>query len=407
MSRVAWMCLFFNLFITVVGAQDKDSCEPESVCQKILAEIETGRSELASLSLSKSSGDVRYTEIIRRTDGAERRRTVIDFEWKEIGLKIMNLDRCETRVIKIIKRGPQLVNENNDFVIEIEMRPSGLVWNDWNTAFKVVNPREGGRWAVILNKYPRRLNDGSRQDAIYSPYSSVLHRQDLIAEGQRYLNRSSSSAGMITYSRYNLVRDSIKPESIIEDEFLFLHRLELPEFISRLALIEQADPFEFYEFEKGNWRYNPFERVLILLALNGESAYGLTVSTASASGLMQFTKPTWNTMMKLFPWRNLVGFEYGPRIHREAMSAAILLENYNFRVLKNVFGQSISKDKNLEFYLAAAYNGGIGDVVRAVRNSKNKKTNWRVELRKIKSKTETLDYLDKLDYLVGLGSQKE
>ena len=112
-------------------------------------------------------------------------------------------------------------------------------------------------------------------------------------------------------------------------------------------------------------------------------------------------------MMKLFPWRNLVGFEYGPRIHREAMSAAILLENYNFRVLKNVFGQSISKDKNLEFYLAAAYNGGIGDVVRAVRNSKNKKTNWRVELRKIKSKTETLDYLDKLDYLVGLGSQKE
>src|SRR3989344_4316370 len=210
MSRAAWMCLFFNLFITVVGAQDKDSCEPESVCQKILAEIETGRSELASLSLSKSSGDVRYTEIIRRTDGAERRRTVIDFEWKEIGLKIMNLDSGETRVIKIIKRGPQLVNENNDFVIEIEMRPSGLVWNDWNTAFKVGNPREGGRWAVILNKYPRRLNDGSRQDAIYSPYSSVLHRQDLIAEGQRYLNRSSSSAGMITYSRYNLVRDSIK-----------------------------------------------------------------------------------------------------------------------------------------------------------------------------------------------------
>ncbi|OGN05380.1 MAG: hypothetical protein A2831_01420 [Candidatus Yanofskybacteria bacterium RIFCSPHIGHO2_01_FULL_44_17] len=398
-----WATLSAALAGTAYGQEPdyskKETCQYEPACNSLLVEIENGKKELGSLTLAHQPKALKYANVIKRSDGIEIRRTITDFSWKEVGLKLLNLDTGSTRIVKILKQGARLINTDPDFTIGFENRPAGLMWNDWNTAFTVKDVKDGGKWVVILNKFPRRLKSGKREDVIYSPYSTDLHTSELVNSGLAYLRSKTSDSIIELWLTKKIWPDSVAMNPL-ESELDLGGNLDLKGFIERLALIEQVDPFEFYEFRRGAWPYNPNERMLVILAINKESAYSITSSPASASGIMQFTLGTWNLMRQAYPWARLPAFEAGTRNHEESIKAAALLQNYNLKMLKSALGPEVVKDPDIEHFLAAGYNGGITPVIKAIKQAKKEKTGWRQELRKLKKTSESIDYLDKLDYLL-------
>ena len=105
--------------------------------------------------------------------------------------------------------------------------------------------------------------------------------------------------------------------------------------------------------------------------------------------------------MRIYPWANLPKFEVGVSSHVESIKASILLYNYNLELLVKEFGPEVfTKWREPEHYLAAAYNGGVGCVIRAlkwtrVRNAGPKQ--WRRRLDRIAKTNETYYFLEKLD----------
>lgn len=377
-----------------------DNLKNRGFLGKIIQEIEAGRQEMEKIVLRHSSKRVRCQEIRRRSDGRETKHTYYDFTWKEVALKVFNLENGQTQIIKIKKAGLGLINIQPGFIVTLEKRPSGIRWNGRNTAYRVNGASGGGGWAVILNKYPTRLKNGQRRDTVYVPYSTALQQAITVRRGGEFLGRQ------ILLSLMELGR--LKAEN--SAELFIIEKTDgslASSAIERLALIEHTDYFEFKEFVAGRWPYSPFDRVLTILALNGPDAFSATPSPASASGLMQFTNKsrrgksgTWDLVRTKYKWAELPPFEIGVKNQIESIKAAILLHNFNLGELIKELGTEILKDNNVEHYLAAAYNGGVGPVVKAIKHARTTGTDWRRELRKLKKTNESFEYLEKLDYLL-------
>lgn len=401
--------LFFLIF-TIAHCQElprQKEVDDGRALARLLREIETGKQELARLDLKHSPKKITYTEVWKRSDGVETKHKVTDFAWKEIGLKIMRLQNGTTKIIKIRKEGLELANPNKEFAITIEQRPSGIIWNAWNTAFVVQDLKyPADKWAVILNRYPRRLKNGQRKDEIYSPYSTALRNKSLTNYGAFYFANieQQSFADLERLDQPELVGGKWR---VVTGEELLALKYRMPGFMLRLALMEQSSPFEFAEFINSRSSFDPFERATDIFALNQQEAFSVTISPADASGAMQFTNKTrglklgtWDIVRKKYPWANLPKFEIGARDHLESIKAAYLLTHLNFKILERSFGKNIIDDPNLEHYLAAMYNGGEGPVIEAIRTSRRNSKDWRLELRKRKKTNESIDYLEKLDYLL-------
>ena len=367
--------------------------------QHLTQEIATGRKELAKIELKHSPNKVKCVEIRRRNDGQETKYTYYDFAWKEIALKLMNLENGQTRIIKARKTGSQLRSLSAEFIVTIEQRPSGILWNGRNTAYKVTAAKNSAHWAVILNRCPAQLKNGKRRDVIYAPYSTILHQAIIVREGEKFLQgqilRSLIELGYLTGNSYQLFIIEAGVSNLIVNG------------TERLVLIEHVDYFEFKEFNAGRWPHDPYGRVRIILALNGPDAFSSTSSPARASGLMQFTnrsrrrKPgTWDLIKQKYAWARLPSFDKGVASQIESIKAADLLQDFNVKILHKAFGHKILSDPNLEHYLAAMYNGGGRPVVEAIAASQRNNTDWRQELRKRKKTNESIEYLEKLDYLL-------
>lgn len=395
------MPLCFALLLALPLCSAGEELSDDQILAKLLVEIAKGRTELKKIELKCSPKSIVYLEKRKTPDGQEVEIKQTDFARKEISVKLFNLRDGRTRIVKIKKVGPRLINVSSDFVITIEERPSGITWNGFNTAFVVTGLKGGGPWAVILNNYSVRLKSGKRQDFIYAPHSRTLHKLEslLVDTGRRHLDIDIEE--VIGQLKKLSAETGVRLPIMKNEQWLQVAT-------ERLILIEQADYVEFKEFLKHPADFsdavNPFARVKIIVALNGEEAYSKTSSRAKASGLAQFTRRTWEKVVRQnYKWANLPPFEVGVRNHRESIKAEILLHNYNLRKLIRVFGPEIKESKELEAYLAAMYNGGPDPVIQAIKNAATgERGAWRAELRKLKKTNESIEYLEKLDYLLDL-----
>ena len=387
--------------LTQVG----EKIEETEFYQKLIKEIEIGRQELARIELKHSPKKIKCTEIRRQSDGKEYKYSYDDFAWKEIALKVFNIETRRALIIKVRKEGQSVRSLQPEFIVEIEKRLSGIIWNGRNTAYKIRGVN-GSRWAVILNRFPARLKNGKRKDAIYAPHSTALQREFIINQGDKFLTEQITGS-FLELDRLAAKNDS-KP-SIMEEAGGHL----ISSAIERLAVNEHTDYFEFKEFKAGRWPYSPFSRVFVILALNGREAFSSTPSPARAMGLMQATNHsrgrrvgTWDLIRKKYSWAVLPSFKNGASDYKQAIKFALLLQDYNLRLLIKELGGEIINDPNLEHYLAAAYNGGVKHVIEAIKNSRRNETDWRRELRKLKKTNENIEYLEKLDYLLEMSKSK-
>lgn len=387
--------LLFTYFCSEAGTrvrgQETENFKPTP--ENVLEAIYQGRTVLGQMEIGHSDRIAGYKERRNLPSGVKEVYEVPDNQWKEIALQLMKLETGEVKYIKIMKVLDELVYSGNDFQLELEGRRAGSFWNGYNTAYRVTRP---SGWVVIGNKYKKyNSRTGTVEEVIYSPYSQSLHQPDFVRAGREHLREDIAEAIQIIHR--------LKPSSV-----------NLPIFnkgddwiagaMERIALIEQSDPYEVIEYDKGKLKSSPFERVYVTIFLNQEAAFSPTVSTADASGLMQWTKRTWDkVVIDVYPWANLPDFEIGSINHVQSIVASVLLYNYNLEMLSREFKSDIFNWREPEHYLAACYNGGPTMVIRAVkwslaRNAGPKR--WRVRLRQLQKTSETYYFLEKLDIAI-------
>lgn len=321
---------------------------------------------------------------------------------KEIALAVLNTETGEVNVIKVIKRGGELIAPVG-LNIDVLQRPNGIRWNGRNTAYRINTPERG---VVIANVYPNETDtkvakkkNGKttyttqrtiRYD-LYSPYSPDLHNSELIKLGEEYTNNIIKKA--FDDLRVSGVKSRAIPNTLVAD--IFASRSY---YFSHIPLLEQTDLTEFQIDPK-----NTVERAKILIGANQDQAFNITCNSSSACGWLQFTPNTYKVIAKSYPVAKLItDFKSGASDHVNSMKAAILLYDENLKGLMSSSGKQVLTDPRLEEYLAASYNGaprhayaslkaailgGIKDWIDAVGP---KKTGLR---------TETKGYLVKLRYL--------
>ncbi len=233
-----------------------------------------------------------------------------------------------------------------------------------------------------------------------------MHQESLVEKGDGHLRED------IDVALYRLGRSGVG--SLVFDQKTIATTTPI-DFVKNICLAEHTDPQEFYAFTAGTVEYDPFDRVKVIIAANGEAAYNDTASSARALGLMQFTNQTgknrrgkqrlgtWDLVRKEYREAELPEFQVGATDHVNSMQATALLRDYNLNRLVKTLGEEILADENLEAYLYAAHNCGIDRVIKALRRA-GPGQNWRSALRKLGKTDETIIYLEKIDYLLSKDS---
>lgn len=366
-----------------------------------VGKITEAKEMLRDVELKRSTKLVTYKEkrVVPSRNPKRKLKTITtkitDYAWKEAGLALMNVETGKIKLVKIKKDGQKLWNQEKEFAVEIEPRVNGITWNGRNTAFRVMG---SSGWVVVANKWLERIN-GKLVELLYFPYSTAVHQEELITIGGWHLYDDVD--GAFAELRFKNVWSLAQSEKKIGEV--------VPHYFHvNLVLAELTDPQEFYAYKLGALKYNPFDRVKVLLAGNGEEAFP-AINYAGAVGLTQFTnnKPkmsrklgTWDTVRKAYPAAELPEFRQGATNHIESIKAAILLHDYNLDKLVGAFRPKILDNPNLDLYLYAAHNCGISRVIQAIKLTKSGQ-DWRLTLRKLSKTDETNIFLEKVDYLLG------
>lgn len=390
------------------------------------------------LNVSTKSLDFYENRITQSGDKIFISRKKITEHNKDIGMKIMNTDTGEVRVIKVSikvqKDGIELISPSG-YKIDILERASGIRWNRWNTLYKIVSPQG---WLVLKNKYPN-VNEKTQkvtikdkagkkrtiskkfytvEEFVYSPYSGELHTPELVEAGREYLK------SVIKVAMTDLKGNQVPSRTVMGQLVADIPSLS-PDFFAHLPILEHTD---FGEFLSGclNGDYDQsetcldskqksVERVLVLIGANKEVAFQKTGSKAGALGWVQFTDikgrgkngklidGTYTTIRKAYPSAKLItDFETGAGDHLNSMKAAILLYDYNLDYFTRKYGNKILDDPRLEEYLAAAYNGGPSRTSASLKASiAANLSDWVDSLSSKKGglASETKGYMTKIRYL--------
>ena len=347
MGRVAF-CLLLVLTATSFKIVDRDG-KTQSAGEGLLKSIEKARKTLEpeSVQLLKGTVGTRRVRVGRRR---YQDVPITGIVGREMALAIMDSEG-EIRVARAIKRDEALEVLTPGFILSVR-RDNGV-----NSDIAVVMPA-GGK--VLAVKYPIS-NEGNRFgpgdeviEAIYTPYSAEIKTGEVIERGIEIQTDLIKKA----YSRlteravYSRAFPGRKVVDVVPQDVLTV-----------LLMNEHIDPGMF----KSAGHARPLvEQVLTIIATNGEKAYAYSISSAGARGLVQMIPSTYRLIAGRYPAARLEpNFLVGMGDPVNAIIAQILLCDSDWESIKT--HSEIGADR-IGPYLAAAYNGGVGRVLSALRN---------------------------------------
>lgn len=274
-------------------------------------------------------------------------------------------------------------------------------WNSFNSFHEIAGRPD---LAIVANKYPLQsgalgtLPEKSKlkyTDIIYVPYSDALRRPEIVAAGKKYVDDSVDKAfNQLDVNRVMSVSSPghLATEGVTKD------------FIKNIILVEHIDPVGFLASDDGGQELS--ERVLALIGANQGWAYRYTGSPAGASGLAQFIRPTYDAVRARYPAAKLIkDYKLGMADHVNAMEAMVLFfDNYR-RAITSRLAPSVAAQLGInEEILAATYNGGPGNVVRAIKTGGVAAVSEQFDYSRIGKffRTETLNYIKKFRSIKGL-----
>ncbi len=322
------------------------------------------------ISLLKSSQPLIYETKNKKPSG--------ELAKKQIALAILDMTSGEVFEKRVWVREQEIKDYKKTGTMVFEPVTSGEIlniqpkwWNSFNTFYEV---RDRSDLMVVANKYllPSSYIVGLPEisktkftDIIYAPYSTSIHLPEIIASGKRYLDDNVDRAfgqlnveGIISHSSLDSPRQERgKLVTTVIDK----------EFVKNIILVEHIDPDSFSAAADGGRELT--ERVLVIIGANQNLAYRYTGSPAGASGLAQFIKPTYDTIVSKYPDAHLIkDYNLGMADHVNAIKAMVLFfDNYKNEIDNKVTRRDIINQVGItEEMLAAAYNGGPNKVVKSV-----------------------------------------
>ncbi len=438
MKKMVSAALLFVFAVATANAQSPVTPNPRDLTW-LDDKIAESKNNLDTLKLSYGNVVKQYTatstySINRKGKKvrATRRTPYYDWAWKEVGLAVLEPVSGNLSLIKIRKDRQNLYVETPGWEVNFERNEADRRWNSFNTAFTVLDPQDK-KCVVIALKWVlgpeiisyRKEKIGRKKvntpvfsttvkESLYIPYSRGLHLRPAILRGREHFKSDNAEA----YRRLN----QLGVRSLIGRTDLVTKRFE-PVVFEELVQIEHSDPEEYRVFKdaKGTEKISspavsditaemlgnikkyepigPHERVWGRFGFNGHSEFNHISNFAGAVGAMQFTNNgkfgTWDIVRSKYPLARLPGFREGATDHIYSIMAAICLHDYNTSILVQAFGEEILNDPELEHYLAAAYNGGIGNVAKSIRKGRQSGIRWYHYL----PKQETRTYVEELDFL--------
>lgn len=237
-------------------------------------------------------------------------------------------------------------------------------WNGYNSTYEVASPSGS---IVVANKYPVTSSIlGSLpekkatkfSDIVYVPYSENLKTNLNIKAGEKYLDTIIDKAYQDLDAKK--VMSIANPTELITDQ--------IPkELVKTIILIEHIDPSSFLTAPDGG--RDLLDRVLVILGTNQETGYRYSISPAGASGISQFIRPTYKSMVERYPDAKLIGeYTLGTTDHINAVKAMLCFFDTHIKQIREYIADNESeKPIHLtEEMLAATYNGGPFRVSQAI-----------------------------------------
>ena len=332
-----------------------------------------------------------------------------DLVEKQIALAVLNTTNGEVfekrvwvkeQEIKDYKKTGTMIFEPVVLGETLDIQPKW--WNSFNTFYEIKNRPD---LIVVANKYllPSSYIVGLPEksktkytDIIYIPYSESLHLPEIIAAGKRYLDDNVDLA----FGQLNVagVVSRSSPGKLVT---AVIGR----EFVKNIILVEHIDPSSFSTAADGGRELT--ERVLAIIGANQNSAYRYTGSPAGASGLAQFIKATYLTIVSKYPGAHLIkNYNLGMADHANAIKAMVLFfDNYKNEIDNKVTRRDVINQMGItEEMLAAAYNGGPNKVVKSVNKYGLAWLSGQFNLPRAIAvfKQETLNYIQKFRSIKGL-----
>lgn len=302
---------------------------------------------------------------------------------RNVTLAVWNKTTDEIDLVKGVKTGKdlQLVGESP---ADIVIKRSNWINSDYQS--------EDPNHLVVAVRYPifHEVKEGKKavaymtEQAVYTPYSSVLHQPEVVARGKEVVAKLVADA--LTDLRAQGVRSRAQPDKLVAD---VIH----PDLLTSIAVIEHT--------ESSSLRKDPaktVERVYATIGLNPGVAYNYSRSSAGALGLFQFMPRTYASLANQPRHGLKIEFEAGMRDHLNAMKASAIYMD----LILSQFPQEV-RAANHDFktfeYIAAGYNGGYGRVRRAIDiwdDQINGVLKPKEILRRARLQPETIDYVKKL-----------
>ncbi len=190
---------------------------------------------------------------------------------------------------------------------------------------------------------------------IYVPYSQAFFVPEVLAAGSDYLTFTIKA--VFDELRAKGIKSHSFPDQLVTDVIdpYLIKSIVVIEHTSHKELLYRDDP----ETALG--------RFLVDLGLNGEAAFDAAVSTAGATGIVQFMPSTYKLYVKNRKDLGLISdFQKGMADHRNAIKAEVAYLDESLQDMPQNLRDLYARDASQAAgFLAAAYNGGSARVKRA------------------------------------------
>lgn len=306
---------------------------------------------------------------------------------RDVTLAVWNEKADTIEYVDAVKDGNKLTLKS-DAPADISVHASNWI----NSSYDIDDPN----YHVVAVRYPiyneiykgKKVVEYEVEQAVYTPYSTHLHRPEVVAEGMRLVDQMVD--GAFSDLRLRGAKSRAIPGKLVADVID-------PDLIRTIAVIEHADSSGL----KADAR-TAIERVYVTIALNPKNAYNYSKSSAGALGLFQFIPSTYASLVKNRPELGLTAdFEDSMRNHDNATKAAIgYMDSILSYMPENVQTSATTEPKTLE-YLAASYNGGYAKVRTAIQIWDDQISGVLTPheiLSRSRLRFETIDYVRKLRY---------
>ncbi|MBP9762465.1 transglycosylase SLT domain-containing protein [Patescibacteria group bacterium] len=212
---------------------------------------------------------------------------------------------------------------------------------------------------VVAIRYPlyRAVTVGKKQkyereDVIYSPYSPILHTEDMVRYGHAWLDQEFQK--LADDLRARGVRSRFDPSKSLADVIS-------PDVARAILLIEHTDQTSITQDPRAT-----YARMLVTVAANATTSYAFSNSHVGAQGFAQFMPSTYKLVAKEEALGLPAKVEEGTRNFETALKAQVSYLDRLWSVMPNQAKAMMSTNPDqAAAFVVAAYNGGEGRIQKA------------------------------------------